>query len=71
MTKPKSVTEPRPDPREECRGRLRYPSLDGARTALAALRDTTWGSREPKQCQACSGFHLAAPKKAARGRVAA
>jgi hypothetical protein len=71
MTKPKAVTEPTPDPSEECRGRLRYPTLDGARTALAALRDHTWGAYEPRQCKTCSGFHLAAPKKqATRGRAA-
>lgn len=70
MTKPKAVTEPKPDPREQCRGRVRYPTLDGARIALSVMRGIGRPVTEARRCKTCDGYHLAAQKQATRGRAA-
>jgi hypothetical protein len=71
VTKPKAVTEPKPDPREQCRGRVRYPALDGAQVAAKVLRGIGRPVGDPKRCAVCSGYHLPAQKQQrARGRAA-
>ena len=70
MTKPRAVTEPKPDPREQCRGRVRYPALDGAQLAARVLRGIGRPVGDPRKCGTCSGFHLPAQKQATRGRAA-
>jgi hypothetical protein len=65
MTKPK----PKDPPAEACRGRVRYPALDGARMAARVLRGIGRPVGDPKPCKTCSGYHLPAVK-AAKGRAA-
>lgn len=70
MTRPKLMPAVKPDPAEDCKGRLRYPALDGARTAASVLRGIGRAVGEPRRCKTCSGYHLAEAKQATRGRAA-